>query len=124
VNDLNPADPVEGMLIAQMVAANEATLAAYQKAWSQPPEYFEARLKYLNVADKASRTAALLSERIDRHRNQGQQQITVKHVTVNADAATNWLDIPLHPTALQWLWYDGFNGVGTYLILIFSVSSE
>ena len=70
-----------------MIAANEAALAAYRKAWSQPPEYFEARLKYLAVADKAARTVALLSERLDRHRTQGQQQITVKHVTVNADQA-------------------------------------
>ena len=44
-------------------------------------------MKYLAVADKAARTVALLTERLDRHRTQGQQQITVKHVTVNADQA-------------------------------------
>src|SRR6476620_10560038 len=48
-----------------------------------PPEYFEARTKYLPLADKASRTVALLTERLDRHRGRGQQQITVKHVTTN-----------------------------------------
>ena len=82
--DMKPADPVEGVLIAQLIAANEAALAAYRRAWAQPSEYFDARLKYLNIADKAARTVALLSERLDRHRTQGQQQITVKHVTVNA----------------------------------------
>lgn len=84
---MRPSDPIEGVLIGQIIAANEAALAAYRRAWAQPSEYFDARLKYLNVADKAARTVALLSERLDRHRTQGQQQITVKHVTVNADQA-------------------------------------
>jgi hypothetical protein len=39
------------------------------------------------MADKAQRTLALLTERLDRHRGAGQQSITVKHVTVNADNA-------------------------------------
>src|SRR5512133_3561257 len=44
---------------------------------------FAARTKYLALADKASRTVALLTERLDRHRGRGQQHITVKHVTTN-----------------------------------------
>jgi hypothetical protein len=39
------------------------------------------------MADKAQRTLAMLTERLDRHRGAGQQSITVKHVTVNADNA-------------------------------------
>jgi hypothetical protein len=85
--DVKPADPVEGMLTSQMVVAHEAALDMYRRAWSQPPEYFEARCRYLQLADKAQRTVALLTERLDRHRGAGQQQITVKHVTVNADNA-------------------------------------
>ena len=46
-------------------------------------EYFEARTKYLQLADKAARTVVLLTERLDHHRGRGQQQITVKHVTTN-----------------------------------------
>ena len=87
VMDMAPADPVEGILIAQLMAANEAALAMYQKGWAQPPEYFEARAKYLALADKAARTVVLLTERLDHHRGRGQQQIVVKHVTVNADQA-------------------------------------
>jgi hypothetical protein len=41
--DIAPADPVEGILIAQLMAANEASLAMYSKGWAQPPEYFQAR---------------------------------------------------------------------------------
>jgi hypothetical protein len=87
VVDMNPADPVEGLLISQLVVAHEAALSMYQLAWAQPPEYFEARMKYLARADKASRTVAMLTERLDHHRGRGQQQIVVKHVTVNTDQA-------------------------------------
>src|SRR5262245_28044632 len=87
VMDVKPTDPIEGMLASQMVVAHEAALDMYRRAWSQPPEYFEARCRYLQMADKAQRTLAILTERLDRHRGAGQQQITVKHVTVHADNA-------------------------------------
>ena len=87
VMDMAPADPVEGILIAQLMAANEAALAMYQKGWAQPVEYFQTRTKYLQLADKAARTVLMLTERLDHHRGRGQQQIVVKHVTVNADQA-------------------------------------
>ena len=81
--DIAPTDPVDGILIAQLMTANEASLAMYSKAWAQPPEYFQARTKYLQLADKAARTVMMLTERLDHHRGRGQQQITVKHVTTN-----------------------------------------
>jgi hypothetical protein len=96
--DIAPADPIEGILIAQLMAANEAALAMYRKGWSQPPEYFQARTKYLQLADKASRTVLMLTERLDQHRGRGQQQITVKHVTVNADQAVVAETITTGPT--------------------------
>jgi hypothetical protein len=82
--DIKPTDPIEGMLTSQMIVAHEAALDMYRRAWAQPPEHFEARCRYLQMADKAQRTLAILTERLDRHRGAGQQQITVKHVTVNA----------------------------------------
>jgi hypothetical protein len=85
--DVKPTDPVEGMLTSQMVVAHEAALDMYRRAWAQPPEYFDARCRYLQMADRAQRTLAILTERLDRHRGAGQQSITVKHVTVNADNA-------------------------------------
>ena len=81
--DIAPTDPIEGILIAQLMVANEAALAMYQKGWSQPAEYFAARTKYLQLADKATRTVMMLTARLDHHRGRGQQQITVKHVTTN-----------------------------------------
>jgi hypothetical protein len=85
--DIKPTDPIEGMLTSQIIVAHEAALHMYRRAWSQPPEYFEAQCRYLQMADKAQRTLAILTERLDRHRGAGQQSITVKHVTVNADNA-------------------------------------
>ena len=86
--DMKPADPVEGMLMAQLVVANEAALSMYHRAWACPADhYFEAHTRYLQLADKAARTVAMLTERLDQHRGRGHQQIVVKHVTVNADQA-------------------------------------
>jgi len=85
--DMDPADPIEGMLISQLVVASEAALNMYRLAWANSAEYFDASTKYLQLADKASRTVVMLTERLDQHRGRGQQQITVKHVTVNADQA-------------------------------------
>ena len=85
--DMKPTDPIEGIIISQLMAAHQASLSMYQRAWGQPSENFEARTKYLTLADKAARTVMMLTERLDQHRGRGQQQITVKHVTVNADQA-------------------------------------
>jgi hypothetical protein len=88
IMDMKPADPIEGVLMSQLVVANEAALKLYQLAWLNNVEYFEASAKYLQLADKASRTVATLTERLDHHRNQGKQQIVVQHTTtVNANQA-------------------------------------
>jgi hypothetical protein len=88
VVDMKPADPIEGILISQIAVVNEAALSMYQRAWACLPDYFEAHTKYLQLADKATRTVAMLTERLDQHRNRGQQQIVVQHTTtVNADQA-------------------------------------
>src|SRR5262249_35528805 len=86
--DMKPADPVEGILVSQLAVANEAALKLYQLAWLNNAEYFEASAKYLQLANNATRTVAMLTERLDHHRNQGKQQIIVQHTTtVNANQA-------------------------------------
>ena len=84
--DINSTDPTEGMLAAQMIAAHEASMRLRQLAW-HPEQSLEAMTKFLELAEKAARTVGVLTERLDQHRGRGQQQITVKHVTVNADQA-------------------------------------
>jgi hypothetical protein len=85
--DMKPTDPIEGMLIAQAIAAHEAAMRMYGLGWLNAGKHFEAGTKFLALADKAARTVVMLTERLDQHRGRGQQQITVKHVTVNADQA-------------------------------------
>jgi hypothetical protein len=85
--DMKPADPIEGIIISQLMAASQSSLVMYHKAWAQPAKYFEAHTKYLALADKAARTVVMLTERLDHHRNRGQQKIVVQHTTVNADQA-------------------------------------
>jgi hypothetical protein len=84
--DINATDPIEGMLSAQIIAAHEASMHLRQLAW-HPEQSLEAMTKFLELAEKAARTVGILTERLDQHRGRGQQQITVKHVTVNADQA-------------------------------------
>jgi len=83
---VKPTDAVEAMITSQMIAANTTSLDCYRRGWV-PEQTFEARTRYLALADKAARTVALLAEALDRHRGRGQQQIVVRHVTVNADQA-------------------------------------
>ena len=71
VVDMKPADPIEGMLISQLVVANEAALNLYRLAWLNNAQYFEASAKYLQLADKASRTVAMLTERLDQQETEG-----------------------------------------------------
>jgi hypothetical protein len=84
--EINSTDPIEGMLSAQIIAAHEASMHLRQLAWL-PEQSFEAVTKFLELAEKAARTVGILTDRLDQHRGRGQQQITVKHVTVNADQA-------------------------------------
>ena len=83
--NINPADPVEGMLAVQIIAAHETALSLRRRA--QPEQSFVVQTRFLELADKVARTLAVLIETLDRHRGKGQQTVTVKHVTVNADQA-------------------------------------
>src|SRR3954451_5096291 len=53
---IDPQDPVEGMLSAQMIAANAAALDLYRRAWI-PEKSFEVSTRYLALAERAARAA-------------------------------------------------------------------
>ena len=53
----------------------------------------------MQLADKATRTSVMLTERLRRTPWPGQQQIVVKHVTVNADQAV--VTTPLSRASLR-----------------------
>lgn len=84
--EMNAADPIEGVLQAQILAANAMAMELQRRAWLEN-QSFEARSKFLALANKAMRTTAMLVEALNRHKGKGKQQITVRHVTVNAGQA-------------------------------------
>jgi hypothetical protein len=81
-----PADEVEAMFAAQMVATHHAALEAYRRAM-MPTQPAEGRAMNLSQANKLVRSFAVLSESLAKYRGKGGEQ-TVKvehrHVHVNA----------------------------------------
>ena len=80
---MKPRDALEGMLIGQLIASHNAAMECSRRAMI-PGQTFEGRREALNQANKLSRTYALLTEALDRHRGKGQQHIRVEHVNVHA----------------------------------------
>jgi hypothetical protein len=77
-----PADELEGMLAAQMVAAHAAVMECYRRAMI-PDQTFAGRESSLKHAAKLSRVYADLLLALDKHRGKGQQRVTVEHVHVH-----------------------------------------
>jgi hypothetical protein len=76
----------------EVIATHEAAMNLYRRAWEcDPADYFEGHTKYLQLADKATRTLAMLTERLDQHRGRGQQQID----PADAIASHRWSLAPL-----------------------------
>jgi len=78
-----PRDVLEGMLVSQMVGTHNAAMECLRRAQipDQTPEGRELNLK------NGAKLMGLFTrqvEALDKHRNRGQQKITVEHVTVNA----------------------------------------
>jgi hypothetical protein len=80
---MRPTDAIEGQLIAQMVATNEAAMECFRRA-ALPEQTFEGRQASLGFANKLLRTYAVLVETLNKHRGKGQQTMRVEHVTVQA----------------------------------------
>jgi hypothetical protein len=77
-----PADEIEGMLAAQMVATHNAAMECYRRAMLSE-QTFEGRRENLNQANRLVRSYATLVEALNRNRGKGQQRVTVEHVHVH-----------------------------------------
>ena len=80
---MRPTDAIEGQLIAQMVATNEAAMECFRRA-ALPAQTVEGRQSALGFANKLLRTYAALVDTLNKHRGKGQQTVRVEHVTVQA----------------------------------------
>jgi hypothetical protein len=80
---ISPADELEGMMAAQLLAAHNAAMECYRRAMLGD-QTFEGRRENLSQANKLSRSFAVLLEALNRHRGKGQQRVTVEHVHVHS----------------------------------------
>jgi hypothetical protein len=81
-----PADELEGMILAQMMATHAAAMECYRRAMiaDQPSE---GRSMNLNFATKATRTFTTQLEALQRYRGKGsEQRVTVQHQHINVAA--------------------------------------
>ncbi|KIN71002.1 hypothetical protein Z945_3467 [Sulfitobacter noctilucae] len=83
LEEVAPRDVLEGMMVAQMIAAHNAAMECYGRAMIGD-QTFEGRHSNLNQANKLSRTSAALLDALNKHRGKGQQKVTVEHVHVHA----------------------------------------
>jgi hypothetical protein len=80
---IKPADEIEGMLAAQMVATHNAAMECFRRAMLRE-QTFEGRRENLTQANKLTRSYAMLLETLNRNRGKGQQKVTVEHVHVHS----------------------------------------
>lgn len=78
-----PKDELEGMIAAQLIAAQSAVMECYRRAMLGE-QTFEGRRENLSQANKLSRTFTVLLEALNRRRGKGQQKVTVEHVHVHS----------------------------------------
>ncbi len=78
-----PADELEGMLAAQMVATHNTAMECLRRA-HLPEQSFEGRQDYLKQAARFLGLYTRQIEAFDKHRGKGQQKITVEHVQVHS----------------------------------------
>jgi len=80
---IKPADEIEGMLAAQMVAMHSAVMECFRRAMI-PGQTIEGRDQNLKHATKLLSIYSRQIEVLDKHRGKGQQKVTVEHVHVAA----------------------------------------
>lgn len=80
---INPRDGIEGMLAVQIVATHNAALECLRRAM-QSQQSFELRASNLKHAERLMSLYLRQLEAMDRRRGQGQQNVTVKQVNVEA----------------------------------------
>jgi hypothetical protein len=82
---LAPRDELEAMLISQMIACQDAAMAALRRM--RAAKEIQQHDTNGNMAVKLMRTFAAQLEALKRYRSKGEQRVTVQHVHVAADQA-------------------------------------
>ncbi len=82
VKQLEPRDPIEGMLITQMVTTQKLAMDSAKRACLSD-QTFEERQANMNHSLKLMRVFTDQISTLNKHRGKGQQKMTVEHVHVN-----------------------------------------
>lgn len=82
-----PKDELEGMMAVQLIAAHNASLAAYRRAMDAKHPFDRWR-EAITQANSLSRTFSTLLDALHRYRGKSQQKITVEHVHRPSDTSS------------------------------------
>lgn len=85
VHAIDPRDPTEALLAAQMMAIHNATMAAARRL--AHTETITQQDSASNMLNKLARTFAAQLEALKRYRSNGEQVVKVQHVQVTANQA-------------------------------------
>lgn len=80
---IEPKGELEGMIAAQLAATHNASMECIRRAMALTYSKGDLLDRYLNQANKLSRTFVTLLEALNKHRGKGQQKVTVEHVHVH-----------------------------------------
>jgi len=80
LEDMQPTDPLEAMMIGQMIVSNGIMMDSARRA--RTAAHFDQRKIYMNEQKDAARTYAKHYEAVKKVRNKGQQTVTVEHVHI------------------------------------------
>lgn len=82
IEESNPRDPLEYMLLVQMTALHNLAMKSAAIASSEAPTHIIDQV--VSRLTKLTKAYALHMETLDRHRGKGQQRVTVEHVNIHS----------------------------------------
>ncbi len=79
--EIGPKDPIEGMLVAQMLALHSQGMASMKLSLSS--QYLDYGERYAELASKLFKAFSVLVETLKKYRTGGMQKVVVEHVNVD-----------------------------------------
>lgn len=82
--EMDPKDPIEGMLMTQMITTHNAMMECYRLGAHENLS-IEQRANHVNSANKLIRSYSMLLDSLQKYkgRNHHEQRITVQHIQVS-----------------------------------------
>jgi|GEM_PF-3299996 len=81
VHEFSPGDPMEAMLIVQMITVHNQSMAMLKK--STRFDHYDSKRRYLDLSMRLFRTYTAQMEALRKHRQKGRQKMIVEHVHIH-----------------------------------------